>query len=55
MANEQWALFVGIAFKGVAAVMFLWIAKRIASRLIRWIPEGRFKRLLLVRLNKSGN
>ncbi len=43
------------ALKGVGAVIFLYIAKLIAPQVMRFVPEGRVRRLLLMRLNKSGN
>jgi hypothetical protein len=49
MTPEQWTLAVGIAFKGFAAVGFLWIAKQICKVIVPRIPEGRLKRLLLFR------
>ena len=41
--------------KGLFAIFFLYIAKLIAPHIVRRIPEGKIKRLLLVRLNKSGS
>lgn len=55
MTTAQWLFAAGMALKGVAAVGFLYVAKLIAPHVMRLVPEGRIRRLLLVRLNKSGS
>lgn len=55
MDDIQWTRFAGQALSPLGAVFFLYIAKKIAPWLMRMIPEGKVRRLLLVRLNKSGS
>ncbi len=54
MAEHQWLFAVALALKGFAAVGFLYVAKLIAPHVMRLVPEGKIRRLLLIRLNKSG-
>lgn len=51
MSPEQWALALGLALKGLGAVLFLWAAKKIANVIVPRIPEGKLKRILLFRWN----
>lgn len=55
MTTEQWLFAAAIALKGVGAVLFLYAAKLIAPHIMRFIPDGRLRRLLLIRLNKGGH
>lgn len=55
VTKEQWSFAIAMLLKPFAAVLFLWVAMRISRVLMRYVPEGRVKRLLLVRLNKRGS
>lgn len=55
MTTQQWILAAALMLKGFAAVLFLYVAKLVAPQVMRLIPEGKLRRLLLVRLNKSGS
>jgi hypothetical protein len=46
---EPWV--IGLILKPLGAVLFLWIAMIIAKRVIKLIPDGKVKRILLIRLN----
>lgn len=50
----SWPFALAVMAKGLVAVLLLYVAKLIAPGLLRFIPPGRVRRLLLVRLNKSG-
>jgi hypothetical protein len=54
MIGSEWIFPLALALKGLAAVLFLYIAKLIAPLVMRFVPQGRLRRLLLIRLNKSG-
>ncbi len=52
MRPEQWSFALAVVVKPLAAVLFLWVAMKISRALMRFIPEGRVKRLLLTPWNK---
>ncbi len=49
METHQWLMALGIALKGFGALLFLYVAKKIANVIVPRIPEGRLKRILLFR------
>lgn len=53
MRPEQWSFVLAMVFKPFAAVLFLWLAMKIAPVVMRFVPPGRLRRLLLTRLNKG--
>jgi hypothetical protein len=55
MRPEQWTFFLAMAAKPLAALLFLWVAMNISRLIVPFIPEGKIKRLLLIRLNDSGS
>lgn len=52
MRSDQWTFALAVAVKPFAAVLFLWVAMKISRVLMRFVPDGRVKRLLLTPLNK---
>lgn len=51
MTNEQWAFAMAMVLKPFGALLFLWVAMRLSPHIVKYIPEGKVKRLLLKRLN----
>ena len=54
MTSHQVLLALSLMAKGSVAVLLLYVAKLIAPRVMRWVPVGRLRRLLLIRLNERG-
>lgn len=54
MSPEQWSFVLAMVFKPFAALLFLWVAMKIARVVMRAVPSGKLRRVLLTRLNKRG-